>query len=87
MPSRVTGHRIRCDLTKGGSAMDDTVTNPIRVLLVDDHPLTLVGAHAALEAAPKNEALAMHDIVLSILKVLKSIDQRDSYIQNLLRLP
>jgi len=54
---------------------------------VDDHPLTLVGAHAALEAAPKNEALAMHDIVLSILKVLKSIDQRDSYIQNLLRLP
>ncbi len=32
--------------------MDDAVTNPIRVLLVDDHPLTLAGARATLEAAP-----------------------------------
>ncbi len=32
--------------------MDDAVPNPIRVLLVDDHPLTLAGARAALEAAP-----------------------------------
>ncbi len=32
--------------------MRDTVIQPIRVLVVDDHPLTLAGAHAALEAAP-----------------------------------
>jgi len=39
--------------------MDDTVTNPIRVLLVDDHPLTLAGAHAALEAAPDIDVIGV----------------------------
>jgi RNA polymerase sigma factor (sigma-70 family) len=32
--------------------MHDTVTQPIRVLVVDDHPLTLAGVRAALDAAP-----------------------------------